>query len=215
MHTTPLRIDSVNVARSETLAVGDRHDTTGIFKRPAAGPVDILREGLRDDFIGDLGNHGGPDQAVYIYSTEDAAWWSQQLGRTATPGFFGENLDLDRWWPEVRVGDRLEVGTVVLELTAPRIPCATLAARAGDRAYVKAFAAARRPGAYARVLKPGPVGAGAEARLVPAPSSYPLLVDLFDQWYANPRDPATLRRALDAPLAARMRARFQEWLAPA
>ena len=52
---------------------------TGIDKRPAAGPVWVGRLGLAGDTICDTRNHGGPDQAVYAYASEDTEWWQRQL----------------------------------------------------------------------------------------------------------------------------------------
>ena len=89
----------------------------------------------------------GPDQALYLYSAEDYAWWAGELGAPPAPGTFGENLTLSSFGPvEVRIGDRFRVGAALVEATAPRIPCATFATRMGEPDWVKRFAAARRPG---------------------------------------------------------------------
>lgn len=205
-------------ARPMPLQRGGQTVDSGIFKQPALGPVTVGRLGLAGDHVADARHHGGPDQALYLYSRADYAWWEEQLGRPLAPGSFGENLTLDAWWPDgPRLGDRIQVGAVVLELCGARIPCGTLAARMDDPRFVKRFAAARRPGAYARVLVEGTAQAGDRWELLPRPADrlqpQPTVVDLFDQWYTTPHDADQLRRLLAAPLAERARSRLEAWLA--
>ena len=77
------------------------------------------------------------------------------------PGTFGDNLTISGITSaDLAIGDRLIAGDVVLEVTAPRIPCGTLAARMDDPGFVKAYRDAARPGAYCRVIKEGEVRAG-------------------------------------------------------
>ncbi|MBT1619132.1 MOSC domain-containing protein [Curtobacterium flaccumfaciens pv. poinsettiae] len=135
---------------------------TAIDKRPVAGSVRVRPLGLRADVQANRKYHGGPDQAVYAYADEDAAYFAELLDREITPGLFGENLRTsgidvtgavtgERW----RIGDTLE-----LEVTIPRIPCGTFARRMGIDKWVKRFADEGRPGAYFRVVKSGSVTAG-------------------------------------------------------
>jgi MOSC domain-containing protein YiiM len=203
---------SVNVGALIPLQPDTPRKRTGIYKRPATDAVEVTPLGLIGDRVGNLTHHGGPDQAVYLYGADDYAWWSAQGVAPATAGSFGENLTLDRWWPDVRVGDRLQVGEVMLELTAPRIPCGTLATRMGDPQFVKRFARAERCGAYARVLQRGTVQASMTVEVTRAPSDFPLIRDLFRLWYERPHDHAALQHALETPLASRLRAQYTTWL---
>ena len=203
---------SINVGQPRPIQIGETPATTGCFKEPVTGPVEVRRDGVTEDHIGDRKRHGGPDQAIYLFSAEDAAWWSQRLQRDVPAGYFGENFTLERWWADVRVGDRIRFGSLLLELTFPRVPCATLAARVGDPAFLKRFVAAKRPGVYARVLVPGGVAAGAQGSILRAPAAYPSTVELFELWHHKPKDAALLRRSLQAPVAARARPMFTQWL---
>lgn len=209
-----MRLVSVNVGRSRELFVPNakKPGATGIFKTPAAGPVSVHRLGVADDFIGDLEHHGGPDQAVYLYGADDYAWWSARLGEVLDPGTFGENLTLGASLDDARIGDRFEIGEVLLEVTAPRIPCGTLATRMNDVGFVKTFREARKPGAYARVLREGALAAGDAVTFRPAPDG-PRLVDVYDLWFDKSPDPARLREVLRAPVAERLRAGYEEFLA--
>lgn len=206
---------SVNVAgHSAEIAVAGKTIQSGHFKRPTAGAVRVEHKGLVGDLIVDQTRHGGPDQAVYLFSKEDCQWWSRTLSRSLGPGDFGENLTVEQWWPEPRIGDRLHFDEVTLEITFPRIPCATLAARFGDQRFVKTFAAANRPGLYARVLRPGRICAGAKAQVVRATEANPSASALFRMWLETPRDRAVLAAALRAPIAQRARVAIETWLAP-
>lgn len=204
---------SVNTGRLERLAP-DAKSRTGIRKAPVGGPVLCDRLGLVGDAIGNAKHHGGPDQAVYLYSADDYAWWSEALGRACAAGRFGDNLTIDAWWDAPRIGDRVQFGNVVLELTAPRIPCNTLATHMGDAAFVAQFARGARPGAYARVLATGAVEAGLTGTVTRGDAGWPTVNELFGLWFDTPRDRARLLDALRAPLAQRLRERVLEWSAP-
>src|SRR5262249_26307812 len=157
---------------------------TAILKQPVSGPVRVGLLGLDGDEVGSKKHHGGPDQALYLYGTDDYAWWAQELGHDLVPGTFGENLTVEGLRSaEVRVGDRFEVGSAVLEATGPRIPCETLAGRMEDRLFVKRFAQARRPGVYVRVLQEGSLQAGDEVTLVSRSGDTIGLLTLTDLYY--------------------------------
>lgn len=185
----------MNVAHvSDTPVPGgrERRDTkpqqTGIDKRPVTGPVRIEPLGLVGDSILDTAHHGGLLQAVYAYAVEDQVWWAEQLGdelgRPITPGSFGENLTVSGLAVnDGRIGERWTIGSVVLEVTDPRIPCSTFAGFMHVAQWVKRFAEAERPGAYLRVVTPGEVTAGDSVAVVPGPDDAPTLREVFTAFY--------------------------------
>lgn len=208
-----IKVVSVNVAQKDTLIMRQKPRATGSFKQPIATAVQVNRLGLAGDFIANKKYHGGTDQAVYLYSAEDMTWWQTQLAeQTIKAGFFGENLTIDAWWDELRVGDRLSSGSLVLEMTFPRVPCSTLAARVGDAKFVKQFVAAERPGLYARVLTEGLIQAGDSFTLTRAPADYPSMLALYRMWHAKSWDRALIEQTLQSPIAARYRTAFEAWL---
>jgi MOSC domain-containing protein YiiM len=204
-----LYIESINVGRKETLVHGARSMTTGICKYPVSGPVSVDEQGLRDDVIIDTEHHGGPDQAIYAYSADDYDWWAKTGDRDYPPGLFGENLTIRGLPSEMNIGDRLLIGEVVLEATAPRIPCNTFAARMQDPGVGLAFRRAERPGIYFRVLNGGEIQAGDSVTYVPDKSAQVSVLELFRFNYALQHDVATMRRYLEAPLAERFRAKIE------
>ena len=215
MTETAVTLLSINAAEPQALRIGTRLTRTGHFKQARSGEVLIGAGGIAGDFIADLKHHGGPDQAIYLYSQDDIDWWSEQLQRPLEPGFFGENLTLSHWWPELRIGDRVRIGELLLEITAPRIPCSTLAARVGDSRFAKAFVKAERCGAYARVLNEGVVCSGQALTVSPGDTAYPSINEVFRYCHSKGLNPTFLRRLLAAPLAEKMRAEMQQKLARA
>jgi MOSC domain-containing protein YiiM len=173
------KVDSVNLGRPRP----NPHKEvgwTGIGKQPTDGPVEVRApgpkstgrgSGLVGDFIGDGKHHGGDDQAVYAFQREDLDEWERRLGRELPNGFFGENLttiglDINN----ARIGERWRIGDeVVLQVTAPRIPCATFRGWMGEKGWAKIFTAAGRPGAYLKVLTPGAIRAGDPIEVINRP----------------------------------------------
>ncbi len=173
------KVDSVNLGRPRP----NPHKEvgwTGIGKQPTDGPVEVrapgpkstgLGSGLVGDFIGDGKHHGGDDQAVYAFQREDLDEWERRLGRELPNGFFGENLttiglDINN----ARIGERWRIGDeVVLQVAAPRIPCATFRGWMGEKGWAKIFTAAGRPGAYLKVITPGAIRAGDPIEVINRP----------------------------------------------
>jgi MOSC domain-containing protein YiiM len=110
----------------------------------------------------DTDNHGGNRQAVYAYAREDLDWWQSELDRPLRSGVFGENLTtvgLDI--TEARIGETLRVGgRVILQITGPRIPCATFAAWMDEEGWLERFTRRARPGAYLQVVAAGQIRVG-------------------------------------------------------
>ncbi len=208
-----MRLISVNVGERQAQPKGSGVEITGIYKMPIEGPVQILRLGLSDDFIGDGKNHGGPDQAIFIYGEADYDWWQQRLAMPLAPGSFGENLTIDGMQTaEFNVGDRIHIGSVVLEVTAPRTPCSTLARRMGDPMFVKKYRRAERPGLYCRVIEEGKVQAGDGVSVEPSTLQPVGVLEIFREDYALDKQAERLRRFLQAPIAVRMRADLEKRL---
>ncbi|WNV76990.1 MOSC domain-containing protein [Geodermatophilus sp. DSM 44513] len=165
------RVEAVCVAAAGVLEIPGRGPTrSAIDKRPVPGRVAVRPLGLDGDTQANRKHHGGEGQAVYAYAAEDAAWWEAELDRELPAGRFGENLrtagiDLTA----ALLGERWEVGTALLEVTAPRTPCAKFQAYWGVPRLVRRFTEHGAPGAYLRVLRPGDVGAGDALTVVSRP----------------------------------------------
>lgn len=182
---------------------------TGIFKAPVSGPVMLDAEGLVGDSIINRKYHGGPDQAIYLEGAITLGWWEEQLGKTLAPGTFGENLVIDGLDNrDLAVGDRLQIGAVLLEVSAPRLPCATFSAAMEDATIVKRYTQAARPGAYCRVLEGGWLEAGTDVVVTPYAQERLLLSDMIGFSFKN-LPAAQKKRYLATPIAERIRAEVQ------
>jgi MOSC domain-containing protein YiiM len=169
---------SLNLGASEPNPAKDVK-VTGINKRPV--PSAVLRapgpkggglgSGVVGDFIGDKRSHGGDRQAVYAFAREELDWWQERLGRALASGSFGENLTTaDLAVDDSRIGDRWTVGAeVVLEVTGPRIPCATFRHRMGEQGWLRRFTEVGRSGAYLAVVTGGVALPGDQIEVVARP----------------------------------------------
>ena len=197
------RVRSVNIGEPRS-GIRPRGRDTGIDKRPV-GSVELRdpgpkRGGLGSGVVGDevvsRKHHGGTRQAVYAVAREELDWWGGELGRDLPDGMFGENLttqglDVDG----SVVGERWRVGTAVLEVAGPRIPCATFAAWMGERGWVRRFTGRGRTGAYLAVVEPGTVAAGDVIEVVDRPAHGITVPEVFRAFMG---DAGQARRVLSA-----------------
>jgi MOSC domain-containing protein YiiM len=208
-----MRLTSINIGTERTQTRKDHVETTGIYKLPASGLVRIETSGVEGDLICDHKNHGGPDQAVYVYGGTDYAWWAQQLGSEPAPGTFGENLTISGLESaDFNVGDSLHIGDVILQVTAPRIPCGTFATRMGDPQWVKKFRQAERPGLYCRVIREGVLEAGAPVRVERYAGETISIRQMYRAHYEKDLSRELIERHLRAPIAVRARADLEDKL---
>ncbi|MFJ8738600.1 MOSC domain-containing protein [Embleya sp. NPDC127516] len=173
---------SVNLAHPRPNPTKSDVTTTGIDKRPVDRPVAVRAPGPKDSGLGsglvgdgvyDRRHHGGDDQAVYAYARENLDMWAREFGRELGNGGFGENLTTSGLDLEAAlIGERWRVGEAgpLLEVSVPRIPCATFAHWLDERRWVRRFTERALPGTYLRVIEPGEVHPGAPITIVSRPS---------------------------------------------
>lgn len=154
-------VTALCVGRSALLPDGRR---SAIAKHPVIGPVHIGRLGLSGDVQTNKRHHGGPEMAVHLYPLAHHMFWRDRLGDhplLADPGAFGTNIaieELDE--SQVRIGERFRLGTAVLEISQPRMPCATIERRFERKGMVTAILESGRCGWYFRVIEEGEAQAG-------------------------------------------------------
>ncbi len=170
----PATVRSVNAGPLS--AVRGVRRPTGIRKHPVErievrdpGPVGGT-SGVLGDSVGSRRHHGGETKAVYAFAREELDWWEGELGRELPDGMFGENLTTSGLGvDDAEVGETWRVGTALLEVCGPRIPCVTFAAHMTEPRWIKRFAARERVGAYLRVVEAGIVEPGDPVEVVERP----------------------------------------------
>ncbi|MFQ6397767.1 MOSC domain-containing protein [Nocardia sp. KC 131] len=173
------RVLAVCVVHAEVEVPG-RVGKTAIDKRPMPDRVAVAALGLDGDHVCDTKNHGGPHQAVYAYADADAQRWAAELDRELPAGWFGENLRISGIAvSDAVLGARWSIGDTLLEVSAPRVPCATFQHWADEDRWVKRFTLRSDTGSYLRVLTEGTIGAGDEVTVVHVPEHGVTVRDLF------------------------------------
>src|SRR5262249_33908359 len=181
---------------------------SAIWKAAVAGRIEARGVNLAGDDQADRKAHGGPDKALYAYAVEDARWWEQEIGRPFAHGEFGANLTTEGFdVNEALIGERWQVGTTILEVSEPRIPCWRLGVRMNDKMFPRRFTEALRPGAYLRIVAEGDVGAGDEIRVMARPDHDLTIRDVFRIYN---RDRHEAERLLAVP---QMSASWRRWAA--
>jgi MOSC domain-containing protein YiiM len=214
--TSPVQIEkrvvSVNVGEPRQVMAGNFSVITAIFKSPVEGRVAIRGHNLAGDRQADLTVHGGAKKAVYLYPSEHYAYWAAELpGKELSPGVFGENLTTAGLMEETtRIGDRFRVGSAVLEVTQPRMPCYKLGIRFERADMVKRFWQSGRSGIYFSVVEEGDVAAGDAIEWLSAGPEDITVTDVVRLFKGEENDAGKLRRALNAPLYGGWKEALQE-----
>ena len=181
------KVLSVNIAkRIHTGEWTGSEGRTGIDKEPVSGPVELKDNCVAGDSVIDRKAHGGYDKAVYAYSIEDAKWWEGVIGRELRNGSFGENLTVQGIeLNSSLIGERWSVGSCILEVSEPRIPCRVFAGFWDRPTLIKEFTDARRSGTYLRIIEEGKVSAGDEIKVISKPTHKITVLDIFEAKAGN------------------------------
>lgn len=212
-----MKIVSLNVGLPRTVVMDAKQVTTGIFKEPVAGRIAMRRLNFDGDGQADLESHGGVNKAIYLYPYEHYAFWEEKLGRNELPwGSFGENVTTEGLnEQETRIGDRLRIGSAVVMITQPRMPCFKLAGKFGLEDLPKRFLASGRTGFYAAVCQEGFAGAADPIEIVFRDERTPTVAEIVSlQQEKNGSNPQLLRRAVETEaLSEEWREKFRRRLA--
>jgi MOSC domain-containing protein YiiM len=157
-----MKLLSIQVARPRLATYRGQTYSTGIFKQPVSGPVPLRTLNLDGDRQADLAVHGGPFKAVYGYPSEHYDFWRTELPGTNLPaGMFGENFTTEGLFEtDLHIGDRLGIGSAIVVVRQPRIPCQKLAVKFQRQDILARFLRSGRSGFYFSVEVEGAVQAG-------------------------------------------------------
>jgi MOSC domain-containing protein YiiM len=194
-----MKLISVNVGLPRVVMSNSEPVSTGIFKEPVAGRVLLRTLNLDGDRQADLSVHGGQSKAVYVYPSEHYDYWKHELPEMKLPwGMFGENFTTEGLFEsELNIGDKLRVGSAVVVVTEPRMPCYKLGIKFGRSDIVKRFLASERTGFYFAVLQEGQVGAGDSIQLIEKSERGVRVSDITRLYTREKRNVGLLRRAIE------------------
>ena len=194
-----MKVVSVSVGLPREVSVNGKSVLTGIFKQPVEGRVVVRRLNLDGDRQADLSVHGGPSKAVYVYPSEHYEYWKHELPEMKLPwGMFGENFtSAGLFEQELNIGDKYSVGSAVVMVTEPRMPCYKLGIKFGRADIVKKFLASERTGFYFAVLQEGEVGADDPIELIEASKRNVKVTDITLLYTREKRNAGLLHRAME------------------
>src|SRR5215471_14575041 len=192
-----MRIVSVNVGLPRKVVWKGMTVQTAIFKEPVAGAVAIQALNLAGDQQADLTVHGGYDKAVYAYPAEHYEYWWTQLPEVPFSwGAFSENLTTEGLWEDTLcIGDLLRVGSAVLQVTQPRMPCYKLELRFNRDDMIKRFLMSGRSGFYFSVIEPGEVSTESKLEILERDPNRVAVSDIVRLYLGQTRDLELLQRA--------------------
>jgi MOSC domain-containing protein YiiM len=160
-------IQTLNIGLPKKELFNGKEFITGMCKKPVSIPLVLTAQGFEGDGVGDLKHHGGSDKAVCVYAIDYYKYWEKILGRKMPDAAFGENLSVTELKEDnICIGDIYRAGMATVQVSQPRQPCSTLAARYGREDFVKLVVDSSRTGFYFRVLEGGIVNAGDVLSLV-------------------------------------------------
>jgi len=194
-----MKVVSVNVGLPREVLWKGMTVQTAIFKAPIAGVVAVRQMNLAGDQQADLSVHGGSEKAVYGYPAEHYEYWRGQLPDISFSwGAFGENLTTEGLWEDTLfIGDLFRVGSAVLRVTQPRMPCYKLQLRFDRDDMIKRFLVSGRSGFYFSVIEPGDVGAGSKVEVLYRDPQSVTVADIMSLYLGQRRDPKLLQRAMN------------------
>ena len=196
-----MKLLSVNVGLPREIEVNGKTVRTSIWKNPVQDRVHVSTLNLDGDQQSDLTAHGGVDKAVYLYPSEHYSYWRAQLPEVELPwGAFGENFSAEGILEDqIRVGDRLRVGSAEFVVTQPRMPCFKLGIRFNRRDIIKRFLGSKRTGFYLAVLREGEAGQGDGIDFIEKQQSGVTITEIVNLYSTDAHNQELLRRATELP----------------
>ncbi|MFD1553450.1 MOSC domain-containing protein [Putridiphycobacter roseus] len=197
-------IHALNIGQKKLVEWRGKKIYTGIFKSPVTHPIILGFNDVVGDDVVDRKYHGGIDKACYAYSKEAYGFWQKKYpAHTLENGFFGENITIEGLdESKMKIGDRFEIGTAIIEVSQPRQPCFKLGIRFGSQKILKPFIQAPYPGAYFRVIQSGTIHMGHQFKLIQSFESEPTLLEVYQVIYHTTTSAALQKKVLQSKYLA-------------
>lgn len=210
-----MKLISLNVGLPKLVLHTGEPVSTGIFKKPVANRIALRTLNLDGDRQADLSVHGGPEKAVYAYPSEHYEFWKGEFPEMDLPwGMFGENFTTEGMFEsELNIGDKFKIGSAIVMVTQPRMPCYKLGIKFGRSDILRRFLQSGRTGFYFSVKEEGEVGTGDQLDLVEKNNQGVRVSDITRLYVSDKHNAGLLRRAIEVEaLPESWRAYFRERL---
>jgi MOSC domain-containing protein YiiM len=193
-----VKLVSLNVARPRLTVYQGATISTAIFKKPVTGRVALRTLNLDGDQQADLSVHGGFYKAVYAYPSEHYDYWRRELpDADLLWGAFGENFTTEGLSEnQLHVGDRFRVGSSIVTVRQPRMPCYKLVARFQRADMIERFLRSGRSGLYFSVEQEGEVGEGDSFELISQDRQAITIEEMNRLFYREKYDRKLLQKAI-------------------
>ena len=193
-------IRALNIGLPKKEIFDGKEFITGMCKKPVSGPLLLTKLGFEGDGVGDRKHHGGADKAVCVYSLDHYAYWEVVLEAPLPEAAFGENFSVTGLQEgAVHIGDVFKAGFALVQVSQPRQPCSTLAARYGRSDFVKVVSDSDRTGFYFKVLEEGRVKAGDGLDLIERDSRQVSITFANHVWYLDRKNREAIEKVLSVP----------------
>lgn len=196
-----MQILSLNVAQPQLMIYKGAPINTSISKKPVTGRIKLRPLNLDGDRQADLSVHGGPYKAVYAYPSEHYEYWRSELPDIELPwGAFGENFTTQGLAEEnIHVGDLFRIGSSMLMVRQPRMPCYKLAAKFERDDMIQRFLRSGKSGFYFSVQQEGEVAQGDFIELISQAPDGITITEINRLFFSEKYNHDLLRKAIDTP----------------
>ncbi|WP_257349500.1 MOSC domain-containing protein [Pseudalkalibacillus decolorationis] len=161
MTAQSIKVRSILVGKPKIIGETRNPVKSGIYKYNVSEKVYLSKVNFDGDEQADLKNHGGPDKAICVYSSEHYPYWESILQQQMMDGAFGENLTLEGITEtDIYIGDRFQLGEAIVEVSQPRRPCFKLGIKWNEPKLAQYVQDTGYSGFYLRVEKEGWVTPG-------------------------------------------------------
>lgn len=161
-----VKIVNLSIGLPKTMQYDNKEMQTGIAKE-TVDEAFLTFDGFVGDGVADLKHHGGPDRAVCVYPYEHYLLWEKEYGIPLKACSFGENLTVTNMLEEeMNIGDVIQVGEAIIQITQGRVPCNTINRRTNNPQLMKRIVETGFTGYLCRVLKEGKIRKDSSIQLI-------------------------------------------------
>jgi len=195
-----LKIISTNIAKPQFVTINGEQQQTGIFKKPTNQAIYLDKEEVKGDEISNRQVHGGEFKACYLFSADHYPYWENLYPNFDWHyGMLGENLTVEGLdETQLHVGDIYKLGSALIQVTQPREPCTTFAAKMGTTDIMAQFIAHGKPGTYVRILQQGYVNVSDTMELVEKAKNSVSIANFFKLLFEREKNQEHLKRIVES-----------------